>query len=114
MKQFISEQARGDDYPPGVPVQHADLNPRLKKIGKPVKADAQEVGKAPQARIGDAFGHHHVARFGDGAKCRGHRMLTAGGDDDALGRHRIALLAQPLRPCRAVARHADMMMVIQQ
>ncbi len=50
VKQFISEQARGDDYPPGVPVQHADLNPRLKKIGKPVKADAQEVANNPRSR----------------------------------------------------------------
>ncbi len=50
VKQFISEQARGDDYPPGVPVQHADLNPRLKKIGKPVKADAQEVADNPRSR----------------------------------------------------------------
>lgn len=50
VKQFISEQARGDDYPRGVPVQHADLNPRLKKVGKPVKADAQEVESNPRSR----------------------------------------------------------------
>jgi len=50
VKQFISEQARGDDYPVGVPIQHADLNPRLKKVGKPVKADAQEVAINPRSR----------------------------------------------------------------
>jgi 16S rRNA (cytosine1402-N4)-methyltransferase len=50
VKQFISEQAKGDDYPPGVPIQHADLNPRLKKIGKPVKADENEVAGNPRSR----------------------------------------------------------------
>ena len=50
VKQFISEQAKGDDYPVGVPVQYADLNPRMKKIGKPVKADDQEVNLNPRSR----------------------------------------------------------------
>lgn len=50
VKQFISKQARGDDYPVGVPIPFADLNPRLKKIGKPVKADAQEVVANPRSR----------------------------------------------------------------
>lgn len=50
VKQFISKQAKGDDYPAGVPVQYADLNPRLKKIGKPVKADDEEVSLNPRSR----------------------------------------------------------------
>lgn len=50
VKQFISEQAKGDDYPVGVPVQYADLNPRMKKIGKPVKADDEEVNLNPRSR----------------------------------------------------------------
>lgn len=50
VKQFISEQARGDDYPAGVPVLYADLNPRLKKIGKAVKADDEEVRLNPRSR----------------------------------------------------------------
>lgn len=50
VKQFISEQARGDDYPAGVPIPFADLNPRLRKIGKAVKADAQEVALNPRSR----------------------------------------------------------------
>lgn len=50
VKQFISKQAKGDDYPAGVPVQYADLNPRLKKIGKPVKADDEEVDLNPRSR----------------------------------------------------------------
>jgi len=50
VKQFIAEQARGDDFPAGVPVQYADLNPRIRKIGKPVKAAAAEVAGNPRAR----------------------------------------------------------------
>jgi 16S rRNA (cytosine1402-N4)-methyltransferase len=50
VKQFISEQAKGDDYPVGVPVQYVDLNPRMKKIGKPVKADDEEVNLNPRSR----------------------------------------------------------------
>jgi len=50
VKQFIAEQARGDDFPAGVPVQYADLNPRVRKVGKPVKAGAEEVSGNPRAR----------------------------------------------------------------
>jgi 16S rRNA (cytosine1402-N4)-methyltransferase len=50
VKQFINEQARGDDYPAGVPIQYADLNPRLRKLGKAVKADAGEVAANPRSR----------------------------------------------------------------
>ncbi len=50
VKQFINEQARGDDYPAGVPIQFADLNPRLRKLGKAVKADASEVAANPRSR----------------------------------------------------------------
>ncbi|MDP1932094.1 MAG: 16S rRNA (cytosine(1402)-N(4))-methyltransferase RsmH [Gammaproteobacteria bacterium] len=50
VKQFISEQAKGDDYPAGVPVQYADLNPRMKKVGKPVKAGDEELRGNPRSR----------------------------------------------------------------
>ncbi len=50
VKQFIAGHVRGDDYPMGVPVQYADLNPRLKKIGKAVKATDAEVSANPRAR----------------------------------------------------------------
>ncbi|MGJ8690269.1 MAG: 16S rRNA (cytosine(1402)-N(4))-methyltransferase RsmH [Gammaproteobacteria bacterium] len=50
VKQFIAKEARGDDFPPGVPVQFADLNPRLKKIGKAVKADTDEVAGNQRSR----------------------------------------------------------------
>ncbi len=50
VKQFINKQSKGDDYPAGVPVQYADLNPRVKKIGKAVKADDDEVRMNPRSR----------------------------------------------------------------
>lgn len=50
VKQFIAEQVRGDDFPAGVPVQYADLNPRMRKVGKAVKAGAGEVAGNPRAR----------------------------------------------------------------
>ena len=50
VKQFINKQSKGDDYPAGVPVQYADLNPRVKKIGKALKADDDEVRVNPRSR----------------------------------------------------------------
>ena len=50
VKQFINKQSKGDDYPAGVPVQYADLNPRVKIIGKAVKADDDEVRVNPRSR----------------------------------------------------------------
>lgn len=50
VKQFISKQVKGDDFPAGLPIQYADLNPRLKKIGKPIKASSAEVEGNPRSR----------------------------------------------------------------
>ncbi len=50
VKQFIAKQARGDDYPAGVPVQFADLNPRVKKVGKAIKASDEEVARNQRSR----------------------------------------------------------------
>ena len=50
VKQFIDKQAKGDDYPAGVPVRTSDLNPRMKKIGKAIKASAAEVAGNQRSR----------------------------------------------------------------
>jgi 16S rRNA (cytosine1402-N4)-methyltransferase len=50
VKQFINKQAIGDDYPAGVPVRTSDLNPRMKKIGKAVKASNAEVASNQRSR----------------------------------------------------------------
>ena len=50
VKRFISTQAKGDNFPRGLPVSQDLLNPRLKAIGKRVKASSVEVEKNPRAR----------------------------------------------------------------
>ncbi len=50
VKQFMNEQARGDDFPAGVPVMTSALNPRMKKIGKAIKADDNEIARNPRSR----------------------------------------------------------------
>jgi 16S rRNA (cytosine1402-N4)-methyltransferase len=50
VKRFIRKESRGDDFPPDLPVLQSALKPRLRPIGKPVRADAQEVQRNPRAR----------------------------------------------------------------
>lgn len=50
VKQFIDKQAKGDNFPAGVPVRTSDLNPRMKKIGKAVKASDAEVASNQRSR----------------------------------------------------------------
>ncbi len=50
VKRFIRDAARGDDFPPDLPVTQAQLNPSLRLIGKAVRAGAQELEQNPRAR----------------------------------------------------------------
>lgn len=50
VKQFIDKQAKGDDFPAGVPVRTSDLSPRMKKIGKAIKASDMEVARNQRSR----------------------------------------------------------------
>lgn len=50
VKRFFRKQARGDDFPPDLPITSDHLNPRLKLIGKSVRADAAEIANNPRAR----------------------------------------------------------------
>ena len=50
VKRFIREQAKGDDLPSNFPVTVDQLNPRLKIIGKAIKAGDDEVKINPRAR----------------------------------------------------------------
>ena len=50
VKQFIVREAKGDDFPPGLPVTIAQMNPQLKKIGKAIEPSAEEVDANPRAR----------------------------------------------------------------
>ena len=50
IKRFIREQEKGDSYPPDLPVTQFQLNPRLRAVGKPVRAGDEEVRSNPRAR----------------------------------------------------------------
>lgn len=50
IKRFIREQARGDQYPPDLPITHVQLQVRMKAIGKALRAGADEVRQNPRAR----------------------------------------------------------------
>lgn len=50
IKRFIREQVKGDDFPLDLPVTHAQLNPKMKMIGKAVRAGKAELSVNPRAR----------------------------------------------------------------
>src|SRR5690606_15453111 len=50
VKQFIQKHEKGDDFPPGLPVTQAQLNPRLRARGKAGKSGSAEVDRNVRAR----------------------------------------------------------------
>ncbi|MBK1699684.1 16S rRNA (cytosine(1402)-N(4))-methyltransferase RsmH [Thiococcus pfennigii] len=50
VKRFIRDQARGEQFPRGVPVMDRERHPRLRAIGKGVRAGSAEVAENPRAR----------------------------------------------------------------
>lgn len=50
VKRFIRREARGDEFPPDLPVTVAQLQPRLKAVGKAVRAGDAELVENPRAR----------------------------------------------------------------
>ena len=50
VKHFMQKQVRGDDFPPGVPVTSAQLNPRLRLVSKAQKTSDGERGRNVRAR----------------------------------------------------------------
>ncbi|WP_289302759.1 16S rRNA (cytosine(1402)-N(4))-methyltransferase, partial [Methylophaga sp. UBA3996] len=50
VKRFFRDEARGDDLPSHFPVTVDQLNPRLKVIGKAIKASEEEIKLNPRAR----------------------------------------------------------------
>jgi 16S rRNA (cytosine1402-N4)-methyltransferase len=50
VKRFIRRQARGDEFPRGLPIRDAERRPRLRAIGKAIHPDAAEVERNPRAR----------------------------------------------------------------
>jgi 16S rRNA (cytosine1402-N4)-methyltransferase len=50
IKRFIREQVKGDDFPPDLPITHVQLNPKMKSVGKAVRASNEELARNPRAR----------------------------------------------------------------
>lgn len=50
VKDFLRHEAKGDPFPPDMPVTHDRLAPRLRVIGKPVRAGGPETARNPRAR----------------------------------------------------------------
>lgn len=50
VKRYFRDEARGDDLPADFPIRAADLNPRLKIIGKAIRAGEDELAVNPRAR----------------------------------------------------------------
>jgi len=50
VKRFFRDQAKGDDLPSDFPIRADELNPRVKLIGKAIKAGEKELSVNPRAR----------------------------------------------------------------
>ncbi len=50
VKRFIRKQEKGDEFPPDLPVAHIQLKPRMRRVGKPLRASEAEVAANPRAR----------------------------------------------------------------
>ncbi|RKZ81139.1 MAG: 16S rRNA (cytosine(1402)-N(4))-methyltransferase, partial [Gammaproteobacteria bacterium] len=50
VKRFFRDQARGDDLPAKFPVTADQLNPRVRLIGKAIKASDAELAMNPRSR----------------------------------------------------------------
>jgi 16S rRNA (cytosine1402-N4)-methyltransferase len=50
VKRFFRDQAKGDDLPAHFPVTADQLNPKIRLVGKAIKANEAEVARNPRAR----------------------------------------------------------------
>lgn len=50
VKRFFRDEARGDSFPPNLPVPQSALSPRLRVIGKAIRASEKELAENPRAR----------------------------------------------------------------
>lgn len=50
VKQFIRHEYRGEQLPAGLPVAGVEHRPRLRPVGRAIRADAAEVARNPRAR----------------------------------------------------------------
>ncbi|MEC9255429.1 MAG: 16S rRNA (cytosine(1402)-N(4))-methyltransferase, partial [Pseudomonadota bacterium] len=50
VKRFIRAQEKGKELPPGLPVMEDQLGKTMKKIGKAIMPDRDEIDRNPRAR----------------------------------------------------------------
>ncbi len=50
VKRFFRDEAKGDNFPPDLPVPQSALNPRLRLLGKAIRAGEAELAENPRAR----------------------------------------------------------------
>ena len=50
VKRYVRAQARGDEYPPDMPVAEFQLRPRLRVIGRSMRASKREMQRNPRSR----------------------------------------------------------------
>jgi 16S rRNA (cytosine1402-N4)-methyltransferase len=50
VKRFMRDQAKGDPFPPGLPVTDDQRQPRLRLVGKAITPDEAEISANPRAR----------------------------------------------------------------
>ncbi len=50
VKRYFRDEAKGDDLPSNFPIRADELNPRIKLVGKAIKASEQELATNPRAR----------------------------------------------------------------
>ena len=50
VKRFFRKEAKGDDYPKHLPIRQAELNPKLRIIGKDIRASAKEYAQNIRSR----------------------------------------------------------------
>lgn len=50
VKTFLRDAAKGDPFPPDLPVRERDLHPSVARLGKPMKPTTEEIARNPRAR----------------------------------------------------------------
>jgi 16S rRNA (cytosine1402-N4)-methyltransferase len=50
VKRLLQKEAKGDDFPPDLPIRADQIKPRIKLVGKPVRAGAAELEINRRAR----------------------------------------------------------------
>lgn len=50
VKRLLQKEAKGDDFPPDLPIRADQIKPRIKLIGKPVRASREELAQNRRAR----------------------------------------------------------------